>query len=799
MTSSEFTMSDVSEDPDVSWSRRIILRDQWYHQSSGELKIDQVGSQNTLRDIFVLYRDDWFHRTLTQRTHILFIGLIFIYTAYLLVFAGLYSLFNDPFNETCALDIVDTSETGKHPFQMAFAFALETAATSGFGLPDSHEGAFWRGCFQLPTIIWWQCFFGVLLNALCISLVVMRVGRADTRSHQVIFSDKACIIHRNGKFFFSFQCYDLDMHAPIVEAHVRCYVVMNESDGNTTANFQTRHMRLINPDDELGANLFLSVPCTVVHEIDQWSPLLPPTLRREHWQTHDDGFVHNQANRYRYPNVNLREADAAVAGRNGAQCPVCGTTFYTDEHLLRHIRYQQYLEGAYYSESDDDNDEEDNDDDDDDDDGDAKNGEEDDDAKKEDAFASPADGNRAPRAKRSLPPPPSVALSVLDAVDPESASRTLVSPSTSSFTSSRSGHSSKDPAGSQNTVEDDDYHPNDEDDNDEDDDHYDDISSEADDAKDPSAPLPILRPRLRSEHTEPASDAVESEQQSKDGDDATTETSSSHKVNFFESDPDQIEKTRSLPARPQNSVEDPPARPSGQDSIRSLHSLFASDRAREDSRQSSQSQRRSTSHYHSSSRPSSMHQRMEKAYQDQVRRGTSRRIHHHKTVKLSQVRGTTDERLKELSNINKPSGHAGLDVEALISRDRVVRESGENERREVEANVRESSASGPRVRQASSLHPMEKHVKDVKQSIQNFIEASELEIIVIVEGIEAQSSATFQARHSYTMDDIMYNHWFRECFGPDEKKPEKIVINFNHFHEVVPLDASAPIPAQSVL
>lgn len=45
------------------------------------------------------------------------------------------------------------------------------------------------------------------------------------RSHRVIFSDKAVIRCVDGKFYFSFQVYDLEKKIPLVEAHCRCYAV----------------------------------------------------------------------------------------------------------------------------------------------------------------------------------------------------------------------------------------------------------------------------------------------------------------------------------------------------------------------------------------------------------------------------------------------------------------------------------------------------------------------------------------------------------------------------------------------
>jgi len=643
---SESTLTDVSSYSEAEWSERIIARDNWYHQSTGQIVIDQVGTKLALREVYALYRDDWFHFVLTQRTWKLFVGLSVVYTAYLLFFAAMYFAIRDPFDPTCALD---PREDLTSSFQMAFAFAVETAATSGYGLPSDDTTSYWQNCVRVPVVVWWQSFFGILLNALIISLVVTRVGRADTRGHQVVFSNKACIIHRDGKFFFSFQCYDLDLNAPIVEAHVRCYTVLNESDGNTTANFQTRHMRLINPNDETGSSLFLSVPCIVVHEIDQWSPLLPPILRREHWHAHDDGFVHNFANRYQYPNLALREADSSAESRSGAQCPVCGWVGPTDEHLLRHVRYAQFMENMYLKESNDDD-------------------EENSEGKDPHSTESPEDDGSLPK----LPPPK---LNVLR--------------NSKQFVSS-----------------------------------------------------PVVGSRKEYTQENDITGAV-----------------------LQRGDDFQFER----------------------------HAKTASHHERHHHHHHHSS-------FHQNARSRSMHQKLERQYEQQIKRGTSKRIRHHKTVKL-RSHAKIDDRLKELSDLNKTSGHNGLSVEALISHDRVTLDATNQKKKSFGERLRERSASAGRhgSRGESSLMPTNKHAKDVRDAIEHFLESSQLEIICIVEGIEPQSSATFQARHSYTVDDIMFDHWFVECFGTDPKNPSKIAMDMQNFHEVAPLAHNQKISVQAIL
>ena len=73
------------------------------------------------------------------------------------------------------------------------------------------------------------------------------------------------------------------------------------------AFFQTRVMRLTNPNDELGGVLFLATPQVVSHRIDLWSPMYPPAARKTTTDDLHDGSA------YHFPGLVFREADREVA------------------------------------------------------------------------------------------------------------------------------------------------------------------------------------------------------------------------------------------------------------------------------------------------------------------------------------------------------------------------------------------------------------------------------------------------------------------------------------------------------
>jgi hypothetical protein len=67
-------------------------------------------------------------------------------------------------------------------------------------------------------------------------------------------------------------------------------------------------LRLCDPNDDLGAKLYPSIPQEISHHIDHHSALGP---RRMPLVEHDQGLV-------------LRTVDSATCNREEISCPVCG-------------------------------------------------------------------------------------------------------------------------------------------------------------------------------------------------------------------------------------------------------------------------------------------------------------------------------------------------------------------------------------------------------------------------------------------------------------------------------------------
>lgn len=305
------------------YNSRIVDRDSKFHQSNGRLAIKKkIGGE----DWRALYSGDLFH-SLIDAPSARSIGILL--TGYML----LVVLFSIPYyhiSKTYGCDM------GIDSYQEAFSFSLETMATIGYGTQD----IFFDNCWSPIFVLACQISCKLIADAVIIGVIYSRFGRPNTRASTILFSNHAVIRRISGKLYFMFQLVELRKHQ-LIEAQVRLYVIRkdidppdesefdselrdNIADGSpivsgekssggksnlrkTVTNFQTCKMRLNFPNDELGGMLIMCLPQVVVHEIDAWSPLMPPPLWRScanpkkcyQWNSK----ASDDSNAAKYPNV----------------------------------------------------------------------------------------------------------------------------------------------------------------------------------------------------------------------------------------------------------------------------------------------------------------------------------------------------------------------------------------------------------------------------------------------------------------------------------------------------------------
>lgn len=316
---------------------RLIQRNLPFEQSKNFVEI-----QNRERDRKITFDSafkyvlshNWFHLMLRWPTFLSISFLVLLWFVLIIIFAYIYVFVdkNAP-NAQCGLG--NPGET--IGFSAAFAFSLETCTTVGFGLPNGSNDFFEPECRAVQIAITLQMISSMLFNAFLTAFLWCSLARCEQRGTQVLFSNKAIIEQKDGKWLFHVRMYDLDSKLPIVETHVRLYCVSWVDYDNQARGYEQpqliQTMRIINPDDDLGGVMFTSVPFNATHHIDFYSPLAPEHLKKDLNFMKDHGLI-------------LREADQMCGSNAACCCPVCGETYETFENLERHIAFNKVLEDA---------------------------------------------------------------------------------------------------------------------------------------------------------------------------------------------------------------------------------------------------------------------------------------------------------------------------------------------------------------------------------------------------------------------------------------------------------------------
>jgi hypothetical protein len=95
----------------------------------------------------------------------------------------------------------------------------------------------------------------------------------------------------------------------------------------------------------------------------------------------------------------------------------------------------------------------------------------------------------------------------------------------------------------------------------------------------------------------------------------------------------------------------------------------------------------------------------------------------------------------------------------------------------------EQAAGGAREPGASSADGAHRF----RQLLRDHLARSDLEVVVLVEAIDPQTSNTFQARHSYKGAEILYDHTFVSCMSFDAKTG-RAKFDMGKFHQVTPCE-----------
>lgn len=71
-----------------------------------------------------------------------------------------------------------------------------------------------------------------------------------------------------------------------------------------------------------------------------------------------------------------------------------------------------------------------------------------------------------------------------------------------------------------------------------------------------------------------------------------------------------------------------------------------------------------------------------------------------------------------------------------------------------------------------------------EDDFRNYFERCQTEVVIIVEGIDAETTASIQARHSYKLENMKFHETFAPCVSVGQVG--ECVLDFSKFHDLIP-------------
>ncbi|XP_030066885.1 ATP-sensitive inward rectifier potassium channel 12 [Microcaecilia unicolor] len=186
----------------------------------------------------------------------LFFGLFFWLIA--LVHGDLENPSGDENFQPCVLHV--------NGFIAAFLFSIETQTTIGYGFRCVTEE-----CPIAIFMVVFQSIVGCIIDSFMIGAIMAKMARPKKRAQTLLFSHHAVIAMRDGKLCLMWRVGNL-RKSHIVEAHVRAQLI------KPRITEEGEYIPLDQIDINVGFDkgldrIFLVSPITILHEIDEESPL----------------------------------------------------------------------------------------------------------------------------------------------------------------------------------------------------------------------------------------------------------------------------------------------------------------------------------------------------------------------------------------------------------------------------------------------------------------------------------------------------------------------------------------------
>jgi hypothetical protein len=154
-------------------------------------------------------------------------------------------------------------------FTSAFYFSVETQQTIGYG-----GRQITTKCVVAGLLLQLQSLVGNLIECITLGLIFSKIIRPIKRAKTVVFSKKMLINKRGNKMCLMFRLTDL-RDSQIVESHVRLHLFSTFHENGKTYPYHQQDLDVRydwNSDSDKQDQLFLLIPLTIVHVIDENSP-----------------------------------------------------------------------------------------------------------------------------------------------------------------------------------------------------------------------------------------------------------------------------------------------------------------------------------------------------------------------------------------------------------------------------------------------------------------------------------------------------------------------------------------------
>eukprot|EP01102_Stenamoeba_stenopodia_P007786 TRINITY_DN2195_c0_g1_i1.p1 TRINITY_DN2195_c0_g1~~TRINITY_DN2195_c0_g1_i1.p1 ORF type:complete len:427 (+),score=81.70 TRINITY_DN2195_c0_g1_i1:129-1283(+) len=214
-----------------------------------------------------LYLGDPFHTLINCSWARLLLLFFSIYVMMFSLFASIYYGLFEYHNKDCVANL--------NSFVDSFAFSVQTMMTIGYGglVPDSSS------CPLSVLFVTLQALIGLLLSSMFIGIVYAKFAMPGRRARTIIFSEKAVINTVNGKPCLQFRVANMRKHE-LIDARVQLFEFKREITREGQLMTWFRPLNLLTGWSSSKREVILteqklvgSFPWTVVHPIDEFSPL----------------------------------------------------------------------------------------------------------------------------------------------------------------------------------------------------------------------------------------------------------------------------------------------------------------------------------------------------------------------------------------------------------------------------------------------------------------------------------------------------------------------------------------------